>query len=79
MECPRTCKVSIGAEIYSLVTDHTTEEISQSSRLLDDLMRSIREKSPSLDEKRVAVLAALMVATQLVKTVDSLEHVLSRT
>jgi cell division protein ZapA (FtsZ GTPase activity inhibitor) len=78
MECPRTCKVSIGAEIYSLVTDHTTEEISQSSRLLDDIMRSIREKSPLLDEKRVVVLAALTVATQLVKTVDSLEQILSK-
>jgi cell division protein ZapA (FtsZ GTPase activity inhibitor) len=62
----KSYKVSILGEQYSLVSDEPEGHVMQSALMVDSLLREIAEKSGSADTKKVAVLAALQLASRLV-------------
>lgn len=61
-------KVLIFGDQYNLVSDESEDVVSRSASLVDLHMREIAQKLPSLDEKKVAVLSALRLASQLVSS-----------
>ena len=56
--------VTILGEVYSIVSDESEDHVKQSAELVNTLMKEISEKSKLLDIKKVAVLAALCVASK---------------
>ncbi len=66
----RNCKVTIFGDCYPLVTTEPEEHIVKAAHLVDTYMHDIATKSTTLDEKKIAVLAALRIANQVVM----LEH-----
>lgn len=61
----KSCKVHIFGDEYSLMSDESSEHIVQAAQVVDSLMREISEKSAALNEKKVAVLAALRMASKI--------------
>ncbi|HBS48170.1 TPA: hypothetical protein DEO28_03740 [Candidatus Dependentiae bacterium] len=59
-------KVSIFGKDYSIATDENQEHILKAAKLLDDLLKVIANGSSTVDHK-IVVLAALQMATDLVK------------
>lgn len=59
-------RVDILGTQYTLRGRESEEHMKQVARLVDDVMRSIADSHSYLDLKRVAVLAALNVADELV-------------
>lgn len=60
-------KVTIMRESYSLISDEAEDTISRAARLVDERMALIAEKAQITDEKKVAVLAALQFASELLR------------
>jgi len=58
--------VEVFGEHYQLVSDETHEHLAQVSARVDTLMRDIARKMDSAEVKKVAVLAALQLASALV-------------
>ncbi len=63
---PKTYKVSILNEMYSFVCDDSEEHLTHVASLVDSLMKEIAKSASLVDEKRIAVLAALRLGSQLV-------------
>ena len=63
---PKTYKVSIFNEMYSFVSDDSEEHLLRAATLVDSLMKEIAQSATLVDEKRIAVLAALRMSSQLV-------------
>lgn len=60
----KSYKVNIFDDEYSLVTDESQEHISKSAAYIDSLMKEIAQKSSITDAKKLAVLAALRIASK---------------
>ena len=58
-------KVSIFGESYSLVSDEPEEHLVFSAQYVDEVMKNIADKSGISDQKRIAVLTALQLASRL--------------
>jgi cell division protein ZapA len=67
-------KVSIFGEHYSLVSDEPEELVAQSARLVDARMQEIAQVTMITDQKKIAVLAAVLVASDLVRLKMEAEH-----
>jgi len=65
-------KAHILGDTYSIVTDEKESFILESVKTVDSLMREISEKVPAMDKQKVAVLAALKLASGKIY----LEHVM---
>lgn len=63
--------VSIFGKEYNLVADVDPEYIKKTALYLDAKMREVSENYPNITEARVAVLAALNIADELIKLRDS--------
>jgi cell division protein ZapA len=63
--------VSIFGKEYSLVADVDPEYIKKTAQYLDAKMREVSENYPNITEARVAVLAALNIADELIKLRNS--------
>lgn len=63
--------VSIFGKEYSLLADVDPEYIKKTAQYLDAKMREVSENYPNITEARVAVLAALNIADELIKLRDS--------
>ncbi len=74
MNKAKNYKVSIFGDHYSLWGDESEECITQAATLLDSLMKEIAEKYNMADTKKVAVLAALRVASSLLQVEATLER-----
>ncbi len=61
----KSYKILIFDEQYSLLSDESAEHIAQSAALIDGYMRDIAQKGSIKDPKKVAVLAALCVASKM--------------
>jgi cell division protein ZapA (FtsZ GTPase activity inhibitor) len=59
-------KITIFGDQYTLATDESEEHIIQTTRMLDAIMKEIAQASKLQDSKKVAVLAGLRLASQLV-------------
>ncbi len=57
--------VTILGEIYSLVSNESEDHVRQSAELVNTLMKDVSKKSTSLDVKKIAVLAALCMASNV--------------
>jgi cell division protein ZapA (FtsZ GTPase activity inhibitor) len=58
-------KVPIFGESYSFVSDEPEESLVFSAQHVDELMKLIAEKSGISDQKRIAVLTAVQLASRL--------------
>ena len=63
-------KAHILGDTYSIVSDEKESFILESVQSVDSVMREISEKMPALDKQKVAVLAALKIASGKIQ----LEH-----
>ena len=63
-------KAHILVDTYSIVSDEKESFILESVQSVDSVMREISEKMPALDKQKVAVLAALKIASGKIQ----LEH-----
>ncbi len=70
----KNIKVSIFGEGYSLISDESEEHIASVARRVDTLMREIAQQSSITDPKRIAVLVALRLASDLKNQESLLEH-----
>lgn len=59
-------KVTIFGDQYTLASDEAEEHVIKTARLLDILMQEISQASKLTDAKKIAVLAGLRIASQLV-------------
>jgi len=62
----KSLEVTILGELYTLITDEGEEHIAQAAGYADRVMRVI-ERSGIDDRKKVAVLATLQMASELLK------------
>ena len=60
-------KVTILGEIYSLISDEAEELVLQAAQIVDERMANIADKLQLHDEKKVSVLAALQLASELLR------------
>lgn len=67
-------KIEIFNDQYCLVSDEKEADILSAAHMVDKLMREIADKSNLNDEKKLAVLAALRIASQLVHLENSLQY-----
>lgn len=67
-------RVDIFNEQYLLVSDEKEAEVLKASLMVDSLMREIAEKSSLQDEKKIAVLAALRIASKLISMENGLKQ-----
>lgn len=65
MKTFKKTKVSIFGETYVLLSDESEEHIGAVVQEVDDLMRIIASKSEISDSKKIAVLTAVQLASQL--------------
>jgi cell division protein ZapA (FtsZ GTPase activity inhibitor) len=73
MKAETTChKLSIFGDQYSIVSDEI--HIKQSAELVDMIMNDIASKMPIADAKKVAVLAALRIASKLIHHETNIEQ-----
>lgn len=63
---PTSYKLSIGGDHYCIVSDESPDAIHKAALLVDSMVKEIATKASHVEEKRVATLAALQIATQLV-------------
>src|SRR3954449_2054602 len=61
----QSVKVSILGRPYTLLATGDPREVEQAAAAVDELMHSIREKAPTADPTRIAVLACMHFADQL--------------
>lgn len=66
-------KVTIFSDQYSLLSDETEARITESALLVDMIMKEISEKSGIVDNKKIAVLAALRIASKLLQRESEIE------
>lgn len=67
-------KLLIFDDQYSVVSDESQAHITKAAAMVDALMREIASKLSNVDEKRVAVLVALQMASQIAALESQIEH-----
>lgn len=68
------CKVLIFGHEYSLVTTESENHIVQSARQVDAIMREIASPAVVTDERKIAVLAALRIASKMLKLEEDIAN-----
>jgi cell division protein ZapA len=66
-------KVEIFGEQYVLVSDESADHIASAARLVDTFMKEITTKAAGADTKKVAILVALQLASQLLNLQEKRE------
>lgn len=67
-------KLLIFGDHYSVVSDESQSQLAHAASMVDSLMKEISSKVPHIDEKRVAVLAALQLASKIIALESQIEH-----
>ncbi len=67
-------KVSILKENYFLVSDENEEHIIKSIELLNNCLKNIIVQIPAIELRKASVLAALQLASRLLKSLQEIEH-----
>lgn len=68
-------KLTIFDDHYAVVSDETLAHVNQAATMVDTLMKEIASKLSQVDEKRVAVLVALQLASKALLLENQIEHV----
>jgi cell division protein ZapA len=71
-------KLLIFDEQYSVVSDESQSHVHKAALMVDSLMKEIASKASQIDEKRIAVLVALQMASQIVSLELQIEHASER-
>ncbi|MBM3893125.1 cell division protein ZapA [Candidatus Dependentiae bacterium] len=61
-------KITLNGKQYSIATDEHDQDILQAAKLVDTLFKAKNEKMPTLSEDKIALMVALHIATDLVKS-----------
>lgn len=67
-------KARIGNDVYILVSDEEEATIFQAVQTVDSMIKELAAKAGDIEEKKVAVLAALQIATKLYQVEKTLEY-----
>lgn len=67
IEKNKNIKVTIFGDEYSLVTDESHDQIKQAAHLVDTYMQEIVHKGFLSNEKKIAVLGALRLASKVMQ------------
>lgn len=67
-------KLLIFGDHYSVVSDESQSQLAHAASKVDSLMNEISTKFPHIDEKRIAVLAALQLASTIIALEAQIEH-----
>jgi cell division protein ZapA len=60
--------IHIAGQDYTIVSEEPADHVREVGFLVDSKIREIREQSPHLDARQAAVLAAIQIASDHVKT-----------
>jgi cell division protein ZapA (FtsZ GTPase activity inhibitor) len=60
--------VTIGGQIYALVSDEPEELVHNAARLVNSLLAQLQAKASDLDEQRLAILIAVKIALDFVRS-----------
>ena len=71
--------VDIHGVKYVIVGTESTSHITEVAALVDEKMREIHSKNPSLDTNKLAVLTAINIVDDYLKLKDRLEQLEHRT
>jgi len=63
----KSCKVTIFGDEYTLLSNETEAHVIESAKLIDSCMQEIASKAKISDGKKVAVLAALRIASRVLQ------------
>ena len=74
----RQYTVDIFKQEYTLVSDEGEMHVLQAAAMVDTLMKQLAARSPSADHKRIAVLVALKLASDLAKARYQLEEITNK-
>ena len=69
----KKCVVTIFGDEYTLVTTESEKHVMESATSVDQLMKAIAKQAPSYEVKRVAVLAALRLASKVLELEQKLQ------
>lgn len=75
METKKRYTVQILGDEYTLVSDEAEAHIQQTAATVDELMRQLAENLQNVDHKKIAVLTALRLASDLLLAQDSLQAI----
>ena len=67
-------KLLIFGDHYSVVSDESNAQITKAASMVDALMKEISSKASQVDEKRIAVLVALQMASKLLALESQIEN-----
>ncbi len=67
-------KLSIFGDSYSVVSDESEIQLHKAAARVDSLMKEISAKISHIDEKKVAVLVALQMASQILALESLVEN-----
>lgn len=79
MDKAKSLKLRIFDKEYTIVSDESEERVTQTAHLVDSLMREIVEHAKKLPEERIAVLAALRLASKLLAIESNKEQMRLKT
>jgi len=74
MDKAKNYQVRIFDDSYSLLSDESENHVAQSAALVDSLMKEIADKSSISDQKKIAILAALRMASKLLHIEKNIEQ-----
>ena len=63
---PKQYSVTIFNEEYTIVSDESEQHVTEATQLVNSVIQEITAKAPTMDPKRVAVLAAIRLASNVV-------------
>lgn len=69
-----TYKLLIFGDHYSIVSDESQAQITKAAAYVDVLMKEISSKAVHVDEKRIAVLVALQLASKVLALESNKEY-----
>ncbi len=61
-------KITLNGKQYSIATDEHDQDILRAAELVDTLFKAKNEKMPTLSEDKIALMVALHIATDLLKS-----------
>lgn len=67
-------KVRIFGDQYSLISDEAQEHVEQSAAFVDSVMNEIARRSSVRDPRRIATLASVRIASELLVLQQQLEE-----
>lgn len=73
-----TYKLLIFGDHYSVVSDESNAQITKAASMVDAMMKEISSKASQVDEKRIAVLVALQMASRLLALESQIENTSER-